>query len=87
MKYISDYPHDIAAAMELAERIPLPFGIQRGYARTWEVGVIGWWAGFGAIAETQDGEIDYAVEVWDESCARAITRVFVLAMTQESDGR
>lgn len=83
---VPDYPHDIAAAMELAERIPLPFGIQRGYARTWEVGVIGWWAGFGAIAETQDGEIDYAVEVWDESCSRAITRAFVLAMTQESDG-
>jgi hypothetical protein len=47
MKYIPDYPHDIAAAWGLAERIPAPFSIERGYETVWGQGPNGWWAEFG----------------------------------------
>jgi hypothetical protein len=96
MKYIPDYPHDIAAAWGLAERIPAPFSIERGYETVWGQGPNGWWAEFGECrwilarggreSKEEDGDRTYRVEVWSESAPRAITMAFVLAMTQESDG-
>jgi hypothetical protein len=87
MKYIPDYPHDIAAAMELFALIPMPCGLERGYEKWHGVGPIGLHVGFGILPPYRDEDDVWAETVWSESGSRAITMAFVLAMTQENDGR
>jgi hypothetical protein len=82
-----DYPHDIAAAMELFALIPMPCGIERGYENQHGVGPIGFHVGFGVLPPEHDEDDVWAETVWNELAPRAITRAFLLAMTRENDGR
>lgn len=78
-----DYPSDIAAAMELFALIPIPCGIERGYEKKHGVGPVGFYVGFGILPPEHDEDDVWAETVWNELASRAITRAFLLAMTQE----
>lgn len=75
-----DPVHDIAAAWELFLRLSMPCGIERGYERTYGVGPLGVWVGFGALPPEHDEDDVWAENVWAETAPLAITRAWVLAM-------
>jgi hypothetical protein len=79
-----DYPHDIAAAMELFELIPMPCGIERGYEVAYGVGPVGVFVGFGKLPLEHDEDDKYAENVWALTAPLAVTRAFVLAMSNEA---
>ena len=81
-----DYPHDIAAAMELFDRLPMSCGIEQGYEGILGRGPCGYVCGFGDWEWSGTDVMDQSWhnEFWDESICRAITRAFVFAMTQET---
>jgi len=81
---IPDYPRDIAAAWELFELIPMPCGIERRYEKEYGVGPVGTHVGFVVLPLDHDEDYVYAENVWALTAPLAITRAFVLAMSNET---